>query len=118
MQFEFATAARIIFGSGTLLDVDRDGWLDLLISVHGNEAQIHFNRPGLQFPREMLPQSLPGLADKHGAAACDYDLDGDWDVLVCQGAEHGAGMGTNQLWQQIAPRRLQDVSRPVFRVRA
>ena len=95
---------------GTLLDVDRDGWLDLLISVHGNEAQIHFNRPGLQFPREMLPQPLPALADQHGAAACDYDHDGDWDAVVSQGAEHGFGMGTNQLWQQIAPRRFQDLS--------
>jgi hypothetical protein len=101
----------LTFG-GVLMDCDGDGWSDLLMSRHGDTAEVYLNRGGLRFlspehAKEMI--ELPeGLADQHGAAACDYDRDGDWDVYITLGAERGWELSWNQLWEQVAPGRFRD----------
>lgn len=92
---------------GTFLDADGDGWLDLLYSEHSNTAQLRLGGPA-GFHAALLPRPLPPVVDHHGAAACDYDGDGDWDALVSMGAEHGSGQGLNGLWTQEGPGRFTD----------
>jgi len=92
---------------GTLLHIDDDGRLDLLLSVHGNRAETFLNRGGLRFARRPGGQGIPpAQPDHHGSAACDFDHDGDWDVYVTVGAEHGLQFSFNQLWRQESPGRF------------
>ncbi len=96
---------------GTFLDADGDGALDLLVSLHGDRAEILLNRGGLELESAGEGRAPPGdLTDQHGAAACDADGDGDWDVLITNGAHRGLDVGRNRLWLQAAPGRFVSVA--------
>ncbi len=91
------------FGA-TFLDVDGDDRLDLLLSTHGNQAELFVIDRDNVFRRHHPAGGLPGgLRDQHGAAACDYDGDGDRDAYLTVGAHKGQGWSWNQLWRQRAP---------------
>jgi hypothetical protein len=94
----------------TLLDWDGDGWRDLLMSRHSDRAEIYLNRGGLRFAAlgaaDVLPAAVP---DQHGSSACDFDRDGDWDVYITLGAEHGQELSANQLWRQERPGQYLNV---------
>lgn len=95
----------------TVLDLDGDAWPDLLVSRHGTAAWAFLNRGGLSFRACPAGTSLPsGLTDLHGAAAADFDGDGDDDVYLAIGSEKGTDLGWNQLWLQEAPLRLRNVA--------
>jgi tetratricopeptide (TPR) repeat protein len=85
-------------GWGTeFVDLDHDGWLDLLV-VNGStieadgpppkklqpqEAFVFWNQQGQHFHN--LAPLHPGLSQKHvsrGLACADFDLDGDLDFIV------------------------------------
>lgn len=94
---------------GTVLDWDGDHLPDLLVSLHTDRAEVYLNRGGLRFARLPDDGSRPALQpDNHGSAACDFDRDGDWDVLVAVGSDSGYALGRNQLWVQTAPGRFAD----------
>ena len=96
---------------GTLLDCDGDGWRDLVLSRHGELAEVYFNRGDLRFVRSPDEDVLPGpVVDMHGVAGCDFDGDGDWDIFVTLGADEGHGLSYNQLWEQSQPRRFENVA--------
>lgn len=62
------------------LDVDNDGWLDLLV-VAGGRPHFLRNTGGLSF--EPQPDWLPDSAGRvRQTEAIDYDADGDLDLLV------------------------------------
>ncbi len=76
------------------------GRLDLLFNHHGHGTGLYLNQPGLRFARQDSCAMLPcGDVDLHGAGACDYDGDGDWDIFYTVGADRGQGQGPNQFWQ-------------------
>lgn len=93
---------------GTVLDWDGDGLPDLLVSVHGDRAEVFRNCGALRFAR-VAPDGRPAVQpDNHGAAACDFDGDGDWDAFVTVGSDSGFDYGSNQLWVQGAPGDFRD----------
>ncbi len=99
---------------GVWADCDGDGSLDLILSRHGDSPEVWLDR-GLRFvpPGGSAPVTWPaGLVDQHGAAACDFDGNGLWDVYVTVGADHGRGRGSNRLWRQDRPGVLGDVAGP------
>jgi len=65
-------------------DVDGDGWLDLLVTVWGAPNRLFHNQGNGTF---VDVAATAGVA--HGSAAspcgvfCDYDADGDLDLLSC-----------------------------------
>lgn len=86
---------------GTWADFDRDGRLDLLLSLHGGGVGAYRNRGGLHFDRLDTCVLFPCTsADHHGTAACDFDADGDWEFYVSVGADLGQGQGYNELWDK------------------
>lgn len=100
----------LTFG-GVAMDCDGDGWPDLLVSRHGAEPEVYLNRGGLRFVRAADEVRLPGeLGDQHGAAACDFDRDGDDDVYVTTGAERGQAFSWKSLWRQARAGRFEDAT--------
>jgi hypothetical protein len=68
---------------GTVLDWDGDGWLELLVSLHADRAEVYVNRGGLRFDRLPSGDHRPAdQPDHHRSAACDFDRDGDWEVRI------------------------------------
>ncbi len=96
---------------GALLDLNGDGRLDLLLSRHGDQPAAYLNDGGLRFAALATAAALPrDLQDQHGLAACDFDDDGDDDVYLTLGAEHGTELSFNQLWIQVSPGSFSKVS--------
>lgn len=83
-----ALAGLTVGGSGgksvAWADVDDDGWLDLLVTVWGSPNRLFHNLGNGTFVDVAVSA---GVA--HGSAAspcgvfCDYDADGDLDLLSC-----------------------------------
>ncbi|MGD9546495.1 MAG: CRTAC1 family protein [Candidatus Krumholzibacteriia bacterium] len=102
----------------TWADLDRDGRLDLLISLHGRGVGAWLNRGGLRFDRADTCGLLPCFAkDNHGTAACDFDADGDPELYISVGAERGMGLGFNELWDRNAEGVFRDVLAPYHPLR-
>jgi enediyne biosynthesis protein E4 len=63
-------------------DYDKDGWEDLLVAREWNSLVLLKNMKG----KELVPQNIPALEDKHGIwyglAAGDFDQDGDDDYIA------------------------------------
>jgi hypothetical protein len=81
-----------------LVDLDRDGRLDLLIGRHDNVPEAYRNLGGLRFA------SMPGwgsqmtVSDHHATLADDLDGDGLPDLYFVAGAHRGEGVGNNALY--------------------
>jgi hypothetical protein len=90
---------------GVKVDIDADGWPDLLIGRHSNPAWLLMNR-GARFS-SAKGVSFPGI-DRHGCTAGDADGDGRIDLFCASGALHGAGVKTNELWIQQPDGTFQD----------
>jgi hypothetical protein len=79
------------------VDIDRDGWPDLLLGRHSEPAWLLRNR-GARFAIDRST-SFPGI-DRHGCTAGDANGDRRIDLFCATGALHGAGVKTNELWIQ------------------
>ena len=91
------------FSSGTLTpawgDFDADGRVDL--PLYANDG-VHFaEMPGIR--------SLLGNGNYHGAAWCDYDRDGDQDLLVMPYANTQSSFNFTHLFENT-PTGLQEVA--------
>ena len=82
----------------TALDIDRDGWTDLLISQHIAPARLLRNDGGTFVPAPGDP--LP-LTDRHGCAAADLDQRGGDEVFCAVGAARGMRIKANELWLNL-----------------
>lgn len=82
---------------GVRVDLDGDGWPDLLLGRHSNPAWL-FKNGGGSFST-VKGVTFPGI-DRHGCTAGDANGDGRPDLYCAGGALHGAGLKTNELWIQ------------------
>lgn len=95
---------------GTLLDLDGDGWLDVLMADPALETALFLNDGALRFTKSTVG-TYAGLAGSayHGAAPADFDNDGDWDVFITAPTDGGHRFGRNHLWVQEGPGEFRDV---------
>lgn len=83
------------------VDLDGDGWLDLIFMNHGSNPSVYMNSEGTGAFVDRVAQSgirtedwvYEQQADRHGASCADYDNDGDLDLLVSHGAKRGETLG-------------------------
>ncbi len=96
--------------SGTFLDLDNDGFLDLLAPDPVGRIDLFRNGGRLDFFKTDRRQ-YAGLARSaaHGMAACDFDNDGDWDVFVAADTDRGRAFGRNHLWRREKAGNFVDV---------
>ncbi|MFN8519198.1 MAG: VCBS repeat-containing protein [Chloroflexota bacterium] len=90
---------------GVKVDIDGDGWPDLLVGRHSNAAWLLMNR-GAHFSMAK-GVAFPGI-DRHGCTAGDANGDGRPDLFCATGALHGAGVKTDELWIQQADGTFRD----------
>ncbi len=97
----------------TSIDVDNDGWLDLVVMRYGSMAQqneqlVYRNKNGAQFERvEALQHGIVSKelgATGSGIVAVDLDADGDEDTLFAneRGRWHVFLSGANQINDFVA----------------
>ena len=82
----------------TVLDVDGDGWDDLLLSRHTERGRLLRNRHGIFVAAAGDPLSA---IDRHGCAAADIDRDGRVDAYCAVGAARGSKLKNNELWTDL-----------------
>jgi hypothetical protein len=87
------------------VDMDHDGWMDVIISHHLGRATIYRNAhaggvsKGFK-PMVTLNDTVHNDNDTHGCAAADINQDGLTDVICLTGADQGTTSKWNQLWIQ------------------
>ena len=87
------------------VDIDRDGWTDLIISHHHERATVYRNEhaggESLGFtPMATLDDTVHHWNDVHGCAAADVNRDRLTDIICLTGAEQGTSKKWNQMWIQ------------------
>jgi hypothetical protein len=75
-------------GESVVLDYDRDGDQDILLSGHGQEWPLLQQGPPGFFAR-VLPGSFAAGQDRHGCTTGDYNGDGNPDLYCVRGACKG-----------------------------
>ena len=83
---DFEQRSRRKFDNAVIVDLDQNGFLDLLLTEHSRRVEVFWNENGL------FSQGKPFIfGDTHGIAAGDYNNDGLIEVLV----QPGGGGGKN-----------------------
>lgn len=68
-----------------VVDLDKDGFLDLLINDHGFGIQVQWNNKGkFAKPYDII------MGDLHGVSAGDFDNDGHIEVIMSRGGGSGS----------------------------
>jgi len=83
-------------------DLDRDGWPDLAVSMHGVVALYRNGGGGRFVDWSSMGEFSPG--DTHGLSWTDLDADGWLDLFVSIGAARGFGEGPNRIHRNLAGR--------------
>ncbi|KAJ8901254.1 hypothetical protein NDN08_007103 [Rhodosorus marinus] len=91
------------YDGATIADLDGDGWYDLVLSNHGNNAEWYWSTGDGSFEFED-----PRLRyfDVHGTAAGDVDNDGKMEVIIAIGGSAGSKPSTPVLYTQGANGRI------------
>jgi hypothetical protein len=87
------------------MDIDRDGWPDLLVGRHSDPAWLLMNS-GTRFS-QAKSVSFPGI-DRHGCTFGDANGDRRPDLFCATGALHGAGVKHDELWIQQPDGTFED----------
>jgi Ca2+-binding RTX toxin-like protein len=78
----------------TWSDFNGDGLVDLWTNNHWSKGTLYINQGDGTFKnRTQAVFTAPPLGDDHGAAAVDFDNDGDIDLLNLVGSQGGKGIG-------------------------
>lgn len=85
-------------------DVDRDGWLDLLLTNEQGPMRLYRNDQGLRFiPIALDSAGIAADTGSQGALWTDLDLDGDLDLIVTGWHQPLA------IYEQVSPFRFRRV---------
>ena len=113
VRFEEVEASGIeprgIDQAGFFVDVDEDGWLDL-IAMHEDGIEVFFNDWFGRFRPNAGATNIDNTRATTSMAAADYDADGDLDLFFAHwGTGHTHGQ-TEFLWEQKGQGTFADVS--------
>jgi len=102
------------------VDLNDDGWPDLVYMNHGAAPSVYVNNEGKGFTDRgndtgirtsnwQFPQQL----DRHGGSCGDMDNDGDADLFIGHGAKRGETLGTkfDELLKNDGGLRFRDVTK-------
>jgi len=92
------------YNGATIADLDGDGWYDIVLSNHGNNAEWYWSRAGESFESE---DPKLRFFDVHGTAAGDVDNDGRMEVIVAIGGASGSKPSTPVLYTHEAKRKIR-----------
>jgi ASPIC and UnbV/FG-GAP-like repeat len=102
------------FGNAAIGDFDGDGYLDLYLSNHwGMPPKLYRNNRDETFSEMIESSGLDvGERDRHGAAWGDFDNDGDLDLYLSTGANHGRDLGQKRdsLYRNDGGGKFVDIS--------
>jgi hypothetical protein len=82
-----------------MVDLDRDGDLDLYAGHHFFEPTLFWNDGTGFFDMFLHDPPWTGLSDRHGVLALSLDSDDDPELFVTHGGGGGAGAEANELYQ-------------------
>jgi hypothetical protein len=103
-QFTYAGRQANVATTGdgfamTLADFDNDGYLDILTAYNSGSAKLQLNNGDGTFMETGETAGFTSMVSPRGIAACDYDQDGDQDIIITD--EDGPGrLYTNQAVNQ------------------
>ena len=101
------------FGDPIWGDFDNDGDLDLFVDNHYNlPPYLYVNSGSATFTEIFLTTNLKRTLDRHGSGWCDFDNDGDLDLHITTGANHGGilGMKQDELLLNLGGNQFSDVA--------
>lgn len=102
----FATLLEYSRAWGVVVaDFDNDGRQDFFISGHDSDDRVWYWTPAGYRPSAQVLEWV----DRHDCDAADTNRDGRMDMYCTVGAEHGNGIGPNELWLQDAAGVFQKV---------
>ena len=112
-----ATAKHGSFGP-MWVDLNDDGWLDLVFLNHGAPISLYVNQQGQRFLDRFSQSGIrteptyPEQLDRHGGACGDYNNDGRMDLIIAHGAKHGETFGIkyDELLRNIDGLTFEEVS--------
>ncbi len=88
--------------SPVVVDLDQDGYQDLILNDHGLGVQICWNNKG----RYAKPYDLL-MGDVHGVAVADIDDDGRLDLLLSRGGGSGGNARNTKLYEVDTDRTIE-----------
>jgi len=89
------------FGNPTWVDLNKDGYLDIVSPQHALLMNVYVNNGDSTFINKAAESGLypEGKWDHHGMAWADFDNDGNIDLFVAEGSSSGALASSSQLWK-------------------
>lgn len=99
---DFEDISRRKWGNPVIADLDRDGYLDLILTEHAKHAQVFWNDDG-QFAE---PVKLIG-GDTHGVTVGDVDRDGFIELIVVPGGGGGKKPSSPFLFDVSSDRTIE-----------
>ena len=92
-----------------VVDLDNDGYLDLLINDHGYGVQVCWNNKGkFEKPYDIL------IGDVHGVSVGDLDGDGNLEIIMARGGGSGGNARNSKLF--TVNKKREFIELPEFNV--
>jgi len=88
----------------TVVDLDQDGFPDLLLNDHGFSLKVLWNNNG----RFAKPYDLI-MGDMHGITAGDFDKDGSVEIAVSRGGGSGSNARNTKFFRVASNREITNV---------
>ena len=85
-------------------DLDRDGYMDILINDHGYGIRVCWNNKGsFSKPYDII------IGDIHGVSVGDYDRDGNYEIIMSRGGGSGSNARNSKIFSVDNKRNFTEV---------